>query len=492
MIGWSLKDRNLQVNCGWRLLVVGGLVGVGVAPTLSASSPRGGPLAPAVASYITASGGVVSATGVFRLADHSVAAIPAFARKYNLSCSACHTAWPELNAFGQRFKDRGYQLGNDRDSPIWQNPSYIPLAFRTTPGWRMERATNQVTAADPAGGTTLTQSGFDIGGADFLMLGTLYKDVTFGFVPTFEDGEGVGIETAFLRLDNLFKSSWVNLKVGKFELDNLLSEKRIATLSTGGGFYQGYHFLPVNSGNNFGLGDNQIGAEWMGHDETSYRRFSIAVLNQEDGVPGLGTSKGYDLNLTASQAFDAGGLGLMRFGVFGYFGSRPTTFEVDNTGGDPIPGSGGNAKSFSRIGFTGNFSLHDLELVPVVLHGVEDKALIGGGTQNASWNSYLLEAHYFVNPQLMLLGRGDFLRMSKQGDPATPKTQGNTDAITVGVRYYPIMFSRAGLAWHTELSFGKSIGVTPMNGIGNPVDPPPAPGTVIHTTSLLTAFDFDF
>ncbi|HET7041066.1 MAG TPA: hypothetical protein VFI13_03570 [Gemmatimonadales bacterium] len=471
------------------LLAIGAL-GAGIAPALAALVPARGATEPSVAAYVAAAGGVVTATTHFTLDSHSSAAIPAFARKYDLSCSACHTAWPELNAFGQRFKDRGYQLGNDRDSPIWVNPSYIPLAFRTTPGYRMDRATNQVTLNDPAGGTTLTQSGFDIGGADFLMLGTLYKDVTFGFVPTFEDGEGVGIETAFLRLDNLFKSSWANLKVGKFELDNLLSEKRIATLSSGGGFYQGYHFLPVGSGNNFGLGDNQIGAEWMGHDATSYRRFSVAVLNQEDGVPGLGTSKGMDYSITASQAFDAGNLGLMRLGVFGYFGSRPTAFEFASDT-SVVPGSGSDAKSFSRIGFTGNLSIHNLELLPVYLHGSEDKAL-GAGAQNASWNSYLLEAHYFVNPQLMLMGRGDFVRMSQQGDPSIPKTQGNADVITLGVRYYPIMFSRAGLAWHTELSFGKTTGVSPMSEIGNEVDPPPLPGTVIKTTSLLTAFDFDF
>ena len=27
-------------------------------------------------------------------------AIPAFARKYGLPCSACHEAWPKLNSFG--------------------------------------------------------------------------------------------------------------------------------------------------------------------------------------------------------------------------------------------------------------------------------------------------------------------------------------------------------------------------------------------------------
>src|SRR5712672_1369274 len=73
------------------------------------------------------------------------AAIPAFARKYGLRCSACHTAWPELSAFGQRFKDNGYQLGNDRDSPIFQNNAYWPIAMRTTPQYRVENTTNQVT-----------------------------------------------------------------------------------------------------------------------------------------------------------------------------------------------------------------------------------------------------------------------------------------------------------------------------------------------------------
>ncbi len=94
------------------------------------------------------------------------------------------------------------------------------------------------------------------------MLGTLYKNITFGFVPTLADGEGVGIETAFVRFDNLFKSTWANVKIGKFELDNLLSEKRIVTLSNNGGLLPE---LPLRPGRRrapvFGLGDNQIGAE---------------------------------------------------------------------------------------------------------------------------------------------------------------------------------------------------------------------------------------
>jgi len=40
---------------------------------------------------------------VYALPVQKVMAIPAFARKYGLACSACHTAWPELNNFGQVF-----------------------------------------------------------------------------------------------------------------------------------------------------------------------------------------------------------------------------------------------------------------------------------------------------------------------------------------------------------------------------------------------------
>jgi hypothetical protein len=38
------------------------------------------------------------------------AAIPIFAQRYHMQCTACHTVIPELNAFGNAFRDRGYQF----------------------------------------------------------------------------------------------------------------------------------------------------------------------------------------------------------------------------------------------------------------------------------------------------------------------------------------------------------------------------------------------
>src|SRR5947207_11489958 len=91
----------------------------------------------------------VLALGVLLSLGQPVHAIPAFARKYGLPCSACHEAWPKLNDFGIAFRDRGYQLGNEKDSPIWQNPSYWPITMRITPPWHKESSSNQVVDTVP-------------------------------------------------------------------------------------------------------------------------------------------------------------------------------------------------------------------------------------------------------------------------------------------------------------------------------------------------------
>src|SRR5437879_3269953 len=40
----------------------------------------------------------------------SVEAVPAFARRYDLQCNACHTRPPRLNRFGEQFHMMGFQI----------------------------------------------------------------------------------------------------------------------------------------------------------------------------------------------------------------------------------------------------------------------------------------------------------------------------------------------------------------------------------------------
>jgi hypothetical protein len=435
------------------------------------------------------------------------AAIPAFARKYGMPCSSCHEAWPKLSAFGQAFKDNGYQMGNDRDAPIFQQPAYWPVTFRMTSFWHRE-SVNRMQVDDPTSTTggqiegKVTTHGFDWSGLDFHTGGTLAKNFSFYVLPSSDNTGAFHFETVMARIDNLAGSSWLNVKLGKFELDNLLSEKRILTLTSNAGVYQNYHFQPATENTSFftfGIGDNQVGAEWMGHSKDDRTRISAAVLSSNDGSPGLPTSRGYDTFLTASQAFEAGGLGLQRVGVFAYIGQAPTYFQF-NEGGAPVPGTGIGNKGFSRIGFIGMWYLKKLDVTTMYFHG-SDSAYLGTGTaanatlptgaQNPAWNGALIETHYTHSPQLIFINRYEAVRMTKQALPvvagsyvpgvSVPTSNfGDIDAFTIGYRYYPFISSRAGFAFHNEYSWVRQRGTSPVNGLD------------LTSSSLMFGFDFAF
>jgi hypothetical protein len=457
---------------------------------------------------------------VYALPLHKVAAIPAFARKYGLPCSACHTAWPELNNFGQVFRDNGYQLMNDRDSPIWQNPSYFPITFRITPNWHRESTDHQAVFSGPGGnGTvvdgTVTQAGFDLSGMDLWSAGTLYKNISFLLLPSSNPTATWHFESAWVRWDNIKGTPWLNLKVGRFELDNLISEKRFLFLSANGGLYQVYHFNVPGDSNNFGYGDNQIGVELMGHSKNSYTRYSVSVLSSNEGgvnltdsvAPGGAPSnRTYDVNLAFSQAFNApgfseSGFSLERVGAFAYIGKRPTYFQESATG---APQVGLGNKPFYRIGVAADLGYKNLELLPLFMHG-HDNAYLGtatasfdplpAGAQAPTFNGGFLEAHYYLNPQNVALFRFEKVNVGTQAFSSAvsglPGNYGNVVAYSMGYRWYPIMFSRAGFAIDAEYSRVKSIGIVPesLDGTGAP---PLLPTDGVWSSSVFLGFDFDF
>jgi hypothetical protein len=428
-----------------------------------------------------------------------VRAIPAFARKYGLPCSACHTAWPELNNFGQTFRDNGYQLNNDHDSPIYQDPGYFPITFRITPNWHREGINNQAIDAIPGDAESglvrgrVTTHGFDLSGFDMWAAGTLFKNISFSILPSADSLGTFHFENAFIRFDNLKGSRWLNLRLGKFELDNMISEKRFLFLSSNGGTYQSYHFVPTGETSNlFGLGDNQLGAELAGHSVNSYTRYSVALLSNNDGNSGLPAGRGYDTYLTFSQAFQVGKLGLQRFGGYAYIGQRPTVALT--SGGFALPGAGFGNKSFYRAGFSGDLNIGKLEILPFYLHGYESVFLgtntpanstLPDGAVAPTWNAGFVETHLHLNPQFVFTNRFEMIRMSRQALPTTPSNTGDINAYSVGYRWYPIMFSRAGLAFHNEYSIVKTQGV----GLGaTPSDSP----TAVWSNSILAGFDIAF
>ena len=466
-------------------------------------------------------------------------ALPAFARKYGLRCSACHESWPMLNFFGQKFKDNGYQLMNDRDAPIWQNPGYWPVTFRITPIWhRVSAGKVEVdTYADgnPTGSTVqrVTSSGFDLSGLDFHTGGTLEKNISFYLLPSSDPTGAFHFEQVFVRLDNIFHSSWFNIKLGRFELDNLLSEKRILTLTGNGGIYQTYHFIPVGDGNIFGqIGDNQLGLEYMGHSANDRTRISASLVSSSDGNVNLSTgANSYTGFFAGSQAFDTGKLGVQRIGFYAMVGEAATYYLTQ--GGVPLGGSGVANKGFSREGFVGQFYFGPhVDLTVVTQHGSDNPwfgqgygnailtdgnggttatcssptplcplnnvpgTVLPAGAQTPTWNGATFEGHYVYSPQLIFIGRYELEKMSQQANGAactvctgglgggqSASNLGNITSYTVGFRYNPFMTSRAGLAWHNEYNWLHQDGTGPAIGL---------PYANINTSEVLMGLDFDF
>ena len=98
-----------------------------------------------------------------------------------------------LNNFGIQFKDNGYQLGNDKDSPIYQNNAYFPITFRVTPQWHLEN-TNKVLIDQTGTEQSVTTHGFDLSGLDIWTAGTLSKNISFQVLPSMEEGDGFHFE----------------------------------------------------------------------------------------------------------------------------------------------------------------------------------------------------------------------------------------------------------------------------------------------------------
>src|SRR6202051_3252788 len=65
---------------------------------------------------------VVVVVGLMLASVPKTSAIPAFSRKYQTSCSTCHSDYPELNDFGEAFKKNGFKFPKDDETFVKEPP----------------------------------------------------------------------------------------------------------------------------------------------------------------------------------------------------------------------------------------------------------------------------------------------------------------------------------------------------------------------------------
>ena len=153
----------------------------------------------------------------------SLQAMPAFARKYSMSCKTCHAPFPKLKPYGEEFAANGFVI-KDKDTPRYFVDTgdsalsllrEIPIALRLE-GFLAWNNANQRQADFLSPYILKLISG-----------GAITKNIAYYFYFFFsERGEIAGIEDAFVMFNDLFGSD-LDLYAGQFQISDPLFKREV-------------------------------------------------------------------------------------------------------------------------------------------------------------------------------------------------------------------------------------------------------------------------
>lgn len=155
-------------------------------------------------------------------------AIPAFARTYDISCVACHAAFPRLNEFGEQFVSDNYRLPNWKESTVETGdemlalPDSVPLALRAQAFVQArEASTIDVANGDTISADTDFQAPYLI---KLLSSAPLSDHISYYFYAILAekgDNGSVIVEDAWFSHDDVFGSD-ITLILGQFQVSDLM------------------------------------------------------------------------------------------------------------------------------------------------------------------------------------------------------------------------------------------------------------------------------
>ena len=157
------------------------------------------------------------------LAVRQALSMPAFARRYGVSCAQCHQPFPRVTAFGEAFAGNGFRMAPGEDPPdtvatgdeLLALQRGVPLAVRADA--QLQLFANGETATDFQTPWVLK----------VLSSAPLSKDLSYYFYFLLsERGETAGIEDAFVYWNDLGGRP-VDLAVGQFQVSDPLFKREL-------------------------------------------------------------------------------------------------------------------------------------------------------------------------------------------------------------------------------------------------------------------------
>jgi hypothetical protein len=242
------------------------------------------------------------------------AAIPAFARKYRVSCNLCHAPVPRLTPFGEQFAGNGFEFAvgePPRDTiatgdPLLRLQRELPLAVRIdsylqglSKRLRGESSTDQQTPW-----VVKLLSGGQI--ADRISYYTYFL--------LSERGEVAGLEDAYIQFTDVANSG-VSVIAGQFQVSDPLFKRELRLE------YEDYQPYRVRVGDTRAdlTYDRGLMALWSPREGTD---LALMAVNGR-GLGAAGSARQYDgdgfKNVGARLSQD---VGPARVGAFGYYGEE--------------------------------------------------------------------------------------------------------------------------------------------------------------------------
>jgi hypothetical protein len=382
-------------------------------------------------------------------------AIPAFSRKYQTSCTTCHSNYPELNDFGEAFKKNGFKFPKDdetfvKEPPVLlgskaqkeafpgavypgEIPGNLPIAFRYSGNftWNKKQPPGVIAASGFLPRTDLfTPNTFTI-----ISAGSFGSNLSFWIdddISTGGSGGMGGLGDGYLKYNDLghvlrLPKNALNVRFGQFELDLPFTQARTIYPSA----YDIYGQTSVagslgTTNNPFVLGEPQRGIEFGGYPNNGNFTWSVALVNGNNNDTAARSTK--DVYVRVSQKFNlerdpesrnaiqaAGPTGprdhtSIRVGAFYYYGRNQLNLD-----GVLFPGLSTVNEPFYRVGGDLRFKYRHMELYAVGLHGHDQNLILNEGetgfqrTTPVTYSGGFGGINYWIYPWMIAYMRYDFV-----------------------------------------------------------------------------------
>lgn len=238
-------------------------------------------------------------------------AIPAFARKYRISCNACHIAVPKLKEYGESFAGNGFNLP-DGEEP---RRSYIDTGDETLLLMRELPVAVRFDAFIKVEDNETADTDFETPyGLKLLSGGNISRKVAYYFYFYMDErGEVAGLEDAYLHFNNIGGAEF-DVMAGQFQTSDPLFKRELRLTFED---YQVYRMSPGQSETNLTYDRGLM--------LTYGFNFGLDLVGEIVNGNGIGEAQNqiFDMDsrknfgLRASKSF-----GPVRLGAFGYFGSE--------------------------------------------------------------------------------------------------------------------------------------------------------------------------